>query len=169
MTRGTIFLAIFLGVIQQPTQLPKTEAYALVLNDAKSWHLEQSLFAGRQTYLCNRLLTPYRQGLLRAYRFEYQQDIATALLDTLRQQGIIDSTCSPLNQAGEWNEGHDRLLLSITELEERSDGDLYCQVLVRAPYRTDRGRRGYFVLAEYHLTQQDSKIVLVERQVLIIT
>ena len=29
--------------------------------------------------------------------------------------------------------------------------------------------REFFVLAEYHLTQQDSKVVLVDRQVLIIT
>ena len=157
-------------------QVDESSVYKVVLDEAKSSHLKQSIFEGRTTLLVTSRMNWYDSDRRGSPSWTYNGQHPSHLLGDLIGAGVIDSTCS-LSEASEGGcqESLERLLISVTGLDTSQEGRCRCEVLVRAPYdRADlgmgaTGRRGYHILIEYVVEGQGANTRIIEKNVIIIT
>jgi hypothetical protein len=151
-------------------QVENVGIYELVVQESKTFHLQQDIFADRPVLFVDSPLHWYTSR--REFpRWTYGEAFPDTLLSHLALSGAIDSTCTP--SQNEWAgcpRSEDYLLIAASVLAPSDDGTTRCQVLVLAPYRTYEGRlRGYFMLAEYKVGRVDGELQILDKEVILIT
>jgi len=156
-------------------QVDEFSIYRVVLDEAISFHLNQSIFEGRTTLLVTSKLNWHDPDHRGPPRWSYDGQHPDHLLSDLINAGVIDSTCSMgEGPAGGCQESPERLIVSVTGLNTSQEGKHRCEVLVRAPYDRavpgigERVRMSYYVLIEYVVEGQGESTRIVEKNVILI-